>query len=339
MGTNSAYSMTRRKFISVLLPLIAAPRLWAADAEFKGIKYMAVPKIAARCSMKVRTVLKNKTVSIYNKAVKIDFEVNQRDIYINGARIWLGFPVALLGGNLCVSQIDYYKVIEGILYPKLPKNGLKLNKIVIDAGHGGKDRGAFNKKYNLVEKSLTLDMANRVASLLIKRGYNVVFTRKSDIYIPLDGRTAIANKAKADMFVSIHYNSSQNSLVSGVETFAMTPKGQYSSSGSKLTASCNKFYPANNLDCWNTLLSFYVNSSLKRATGAIDRGAKKARFAVLTDATMPAVLVECGFISAVGEGARIANPKYRTKIALGIVNGIVRYQTTITRLRGAAVKK
>lgn len=301
-------------------------------ANIKGIEYISINKVASDCSMKVKTVYKDKLAYIYNKSARIDFEVNQRDIYINRNRVWLGFPVAIAGGALQVSQSDYYKVIVPLLYPKAPSYNLKLGHIVLDAGHGGKDQGAYNKRLGLMEKNLTLDMANRVATLLRKKGYRVSFTRTKDVYIPLESRTAIANRNKGDLFVSLHYNATVNSAVSGLETFAMTPKGQYSSSSSGITASCNRYYPANKFDNWNVLLALYINSSMRATTTAVDRGVKKARFTVLTDLNMPGVLVECGFVSSNSEGAKIRAEAYREKIAIGIVNGILKYNATLKRL-------
>jgi len=328
---SNAFNMTRRKYLFSLLGIFAFGNLNAAE---KSVGYMSLKKLAELCSMKIESSNKGKTQILSSKFIKMIFDLHQRSMLINDNKLWLGFPIATnAGGGLALSQSDYAKAITPILFPQ--KNGKVpyLNHIVLDAGHGGKDNGAQNKSAGLVEKSLALDMVNRLTLLLRKSGFKVTLTRTKDVFIPLEGRSKIANDAKANLFLSLHFNSTSSSSVEGVETFALTPVGQPSTNNDKVTSSCHVTHKGNANDAWNTLLAYYVNSMMKKSTSAQDRGAKRARFTVLTNLNMPGALVECGFLSSTQEAKKIKDAKYRDKIAEGILNGILRYQATLTRLR------
>ena len=179
----------------------------------------------------------------------------------------------------------------------------KFKTVIIDAGHGGKDNGgSYGKVY---EKHLALDTSLRVDYLLRNKGYSTRLTRKSDVFISLSGRAAIANRYSNSIFVSIHYNYTYNKSISGLETF-------YYTSRSKPLAS-------------------YIQSGMLGKYRAHNRGVKYARYAVLRRSTNPAALVECGFVSNYSERQRCMKGWYRQKMAEGIVNGIVKYQNARSR--------
>jgi len=200
--------------------------------------------------------------------------------------------------------------------------------IALDPGHGGKDTGTQNRKLKLDEKTFTLDVALRLRALLRKQGYKVVMTRTDDRYIPLEERSEIANKAGADLFISIHFNSVENApSVSGTEVYAMTPQYQHSSStspGAK-DSMARTAYPGNRNDPWNAVLGYSIQNQLLAKLGTEDRGFKRARFAVLRLVKSPAVLVESGYLSNPAEAHKIATPAYRDNIAEGIAAGIRAY--------------
>jgi len=170
--------------------------------------------------------------------------------------------------------------------------------VIIDAGHGGKDKGGhYGKVY---EKHLALDTAIRLEGALKRMGYKTVMTRRSDQFISLPKRVRIANSYRSAIYVSVHYNYTWKRDVSGLETF------YYSRSGKKLAE--------------------YVQSSICRYTRAGDRGAKFSRFYVIRNTKMPAILVEGGFISNEKERSRMKSAYFREAVARGIANGIQRYR-------------
>jgi N-acetylmuramoyl-L-alanine amidase len=170
--------------------------------------------------------------------------------------------------------------------------------VVIDPGHGGHDNGGqWGRVY---EKHLALDTATRLENQLKRMGYQTVMTRRSDYFITLPQRVAVANKYRNAIFVSIHYNYTWKEHVSGLETF------YYNAEGQKL-AQC-------------------VQSSLVRKTRTVDRNAKFARFYVIRNSKLPSILVEGGFVSNETERTRMKSAYFRESIASGIAEGIQRYR-------------
>ena len=169
--------------------------------------------------------------------------------------------------------------------------------VIIDPGHGGKDKGAY--WYGISEKTLTLDVAKKVESLLRSKGIKVLMTRKSDHYVSIQDRASIANKHSNAIFVSIHFNAHTNSSVKGIETFYLSSKGK------KLASN--------------------IQSRLARRINTRNRGSKKYHYAVLRKTKGVAALVECGFISNRWEGNRCASSWYKEILAQEITDGITEY--------------
>jgi len=180
-----------------------------------------------------------------------------------------------------------------------------LGHVVIDPGHGGHDRGA-NRSYYF-EKHLALDVAFRLQKYLKTRGLKTTLTRGRDTFIPLEKRSATANRVSDSVFVSIHFNSARNSGANGIETF-------YNKSSSRGFAN-------------------YVHGSIVRNTRSGNRGVKRARFIVLRSSKRPAVLVECGFLTNSKERTRCLDPTYRQRLAEGIGAGIIAYRKAVSSRR------
>lgn len=325
---------TRRSFIARLaLPLAIALAANSAEAlVVKGSRYTSLIDLAKRFGMSIKTIQYRKIQRMYNKYVSLNFEIHRRDMTLNGSKIWLGFPVVEYKGTLYVADADVSDTLVPILYPRGGKYMPNLRTIVIDPGHGGKDKGAISKTYGLHEKNLTLDISLKLAKILRQKGYKVYLTRYGDKFIGLDERPAYANKVKADMFVSIHINAAGASA-SGIETYALTPVGQNSTNAPAATPISKRKYAGNSADDWNALLAHYIQKDMVAKLSGVDRGMKRARFAVLQDAKMPAALVECGFISNSSDARKLASDKYRQNIANAIASGISRYASTLARLR------
>lgn len=331
----SADFFSRRSFLkkAIFAPFALAAFSEAQAVMVGGVDYLSIAEFAKYLGFKYKTVVAKKQQLVYSKYTEISFEVNQRDALLNGRKLCFGSPIAEIGGMLYFSRKDYQKTFLPILFPQNSGKPRQLYHIVLDAGHGGKDVGAVNKKLGLYEKNLALDMVLRVGKVLSEKGYKVSYTRTKDVFVELDNRIAYANKLKADMFVSLHFNSAGESAY-GLETYALTPAGQPSSNSAKPSASDKVAYDGNACDNWNALLAYYVQSQIVGATGLRDRGLRRARFAVLRPADMPAVLVEGGFLSNASDASKIATSAYRSNLATGIVSGILKYNQTINRLRG-----
>jgi N-acetylmuramoyl-L-alanine amidase len=231
--------------------------------------------------------------------------------------------------------------------------GLKIGKIVIDAGHGGHDTGTVGPN-GLMEKDLVLDVALKLGKLLQDRmGAQVVYTRDDDTFIPLETRTAIANKEQADLFISIHANSSSDPLARGIETYYLN----FTSSPDALEVAARENAVSEKsihelqdlvkkialkekieesrefaLDVQKSLYSGLVVKS----PGLHDRGVKKAPFIVLIGANMPSILAEISFVSNPTDEKKLKTSEYRQRVAESLYKGIARYVSGLSGVRVAA---
>ncbi len=227
--------------------------------------------------------------------------------------------------------------------------GLGVSRIVIDPGHGGRDPGALGT--GITEAAITLDVALKLEQLLAKEpGVGVVLTRRTDVYVPLEERTAIANREAADLFVSIHVNASRNASARGIETyllnFASTADAASvaarENSASSLTmnhlADVVRVIALNNKVDESRDLASQIQSAMTRRLRALnnglrDLGVKQAPFVVLLGASMPSVLVEVSFLTNRQEGRLLRSAAYRQKIADALLDGIRRYQRSLKKVQ------
>lgn len=233
--------------------------------------------------------------------------------------------------------------------------GLKLSRVVIDAGHGGLDQGTVGP-HGLTEKALVLDVAKRLGKLIEQRmGSEVVYTRTDDTFVPLEARTELANRTKADLFLSLHANSSAAPKAGGVETYYLnftTAPDALDLAARENASSQKTIYELHDLiqtitlhdkaeesrefagDVQTALQSF----SLRYNPSARNRGVKKAPFVVLIGATMPSVLAEIGFLSNPREEALLNHPEHRQKLAEALYRGVWQYARSLSHFQVAQVK-
>ena len=214
--------------------------------------------------------------------------------------------------------------------------GLKIGKIVIDAGHGGHDTGTIGPN-GLLEKDLVLDVAKRLGKQLERLGAEVVYTRNDDTFIPLETRTAIANQEQADLFVSIHANASRDPDARGVETYYLNFTS--SSEALEVAARENAVSDKSIHELQDLVKKIALKEKIEESRefasdvqhalhsglsaknpGLRDRGVKKAPFIVLIGANMPSILAEISFVSR-----KLVTPEYRQRIATSLYEGISKY--------------
>jgi N-acetylmuramoyl-L-alanine amidase len=230
--------------------------------------------------------------------------------------------------------------------------GLKVGRIVLDPGHGGHDTGSVGPE-GLKEKDLVLDVSQRLGRLIETRmGSEVIFTRSDDTFIPLERRTEIANEAKADLFLSIHANSSPLRNAAGVETYYLNFTTSRSAldlasrenSGSQLTVSeleglLQKIVLKDKIEESREFASrvqtALYNLSAKTDTRARDRGVKRAPFVVLIGASMPSVLAEIGFVSNAHDESVMRREEYRERTAEALYKGISSYASSLSHFQVA----
>ena len=302
--------------------------------QFQGASYVDVPTWAARYGLKSTWIDQGRRLQLSSDYTQMILEADRRELMINEMRIFLGEPLVAHGGALWIGSIDAQNLLGAILRPagiagKVPA----LRVICLDPGHGGNDTGTQNKALKLDEKRLTLDVALRTKKILEGKGYRVVMTRTDDRYVELEDRAAIANRYKADLFVSIHFNAFPQPGVRGTETFILTRRTQRSTGASKRERSDNVGLPGHAFDPWNAVLGYAMHRQLINKLGSFDRGLKFARFKVLTLLNCPGLLVESGYLSNEAEGRKIASASYRADLATAISNGIEVYSAQLQRAR------
>jgi N-acetylmuramoyl-L-alanine amidase len=232
--------------------------------------------------------------------------------------------------------------------------GLRISRVVIDPGHGGHDPGA--RANGLTEAELVLDVALRLEELLREEGVDVVLTRRTNTFVPLEERTAIANRMEADLFVSVHANASPRPATSGIETYflnfatnqqAEAVAARENASSAKTMGTLPTLLKAialNNKLAESRELATLVQGSLMRTVSAKRRavqslGVKQAPFVVLIGAQMPSVLAEIGFITNRAEATLLKQPAGRHAVAEGLFEAIVKYQAALKSDQAVAIRR
>lgn len=268
----------------------------------------------------------------------------------------LSAPVVLRQGVVWVPEDVAARLSPPPVTPEVPPTVAapgrnRLRTIVIDAGHGGKDPGAIGR-HGLREKSVTLDIARRLATILQRHGVRSVLTRADDRFVPLAQRVRLANAAGADCFVSIHANSSRSRSVSGFEVYYLSEAIDDTARAAEAARAAPFPYAAGTADSptptldailWDLAQTAHRVEAMRlgqqlsaeaRRMGLHSRGIKGARFVVLKGTWMPAVLVEISFLSNAREEALLRKPTYRQQVARLVAEGLLAYKAEYERTNG-----
>lgn len=269
-------------------------------------------------------------VRLTSQSLKLVFAADSQRAEINGVTVFLSFPVAFRNGTPYIALIDLQTAVHPVLFPPRSDRRVPVINVCLDPGHGGRDPGNEEGRYK--EKEYTMALAGEMRKLLQDAGLKVSLTRQADSFVPLPERPDFAKRQDAEIFVSLHFNATlaNKGEVKGVEVYCLTPVGARSTYAREDSSDMSA-WRGNHFDAKNMLLAFCVQKSMARALPVEDRGVKRARFAVLKTAVMPAVLVEAGFMSHPAESKRILDPAYRRQLAQAIVDGILAYKRQIER--------
>src|SRR5438552_5352576 len=307
---------------------LAQPTTFAAGdwqiIKVSGQDYLSVENISRFYGLPAGVVGAGEKIRFETIKNPLEFVSGSRETMINGARSWLCFPLIEQGGKYLVSRTDVAKTIEPLVRPHRVANVGKVETIVLDPGHGGYDKGQVSRYGS--EKDFVLDAARKLRPLLQAKGLRVIMTRECDYFVPLEVRAQIANAARNSIFVSIHFNATNDDPnATGFEIFSFTPLGAPSTSDGAVAPSSLSTQPGSAVDAQSMALSACIYHSMLGHIPEFDRGIKRARFAVLRLTRVPAVLVEGGFLTERGESQLIAKKDWRVKLAQAIGAGVENY--------------
>jgi N-acetylmuramoyl-L-alanine amidase len=322
--------------VVIFVAVIANSTLVRA-VSFNGQYYVPLSEFARQNGFACVALKAGQETVLMKKTLRLVFDINSSQAEIAGVNVRLSFPVAGAHGQLLVSQLDIETAIRPLIYPQ-KFYGKKITTICLDPGHGGKDTG--NRVTGFIshnEKTYTLALARELQKQLEQAGYHVMLTRTKDYFVPLPDRPAMANHAGADLFISLHFNATpvDKGDIAGPETYCITPVGAPSSnahgeSGEFGSSVGTGLTVANHYENRSLLLAYQMEKSLVQNLHANDRSVRRARFAVLRDAEMPAILIEGGYMTNPLEGKKIYSTDYRRQMAAAIVKGVLAYQQVIT---------
>src|SRR6476469_3271745 len=235
------------------------PSIAIAAAEWQVIKvnghdYLSVDNISKFYEMPAEVVPSGSKIQKETADRPLEFVSGSREAIINGARSWLCFPVIEHDGKSLVSRTDVAKTIEPLVRPhRVPDVG-KVQTVVLDPGHGGHDKGQVSRLG--YEKDFALDVARKLRPILQAKGLRVMMTREGDYFVPLEVRAQIANKARNSIFVSIHFNGTNDDPdATGFEIFSFTPRGAPSTSDSTVRSNAFNMQPGSQVDAQSMALS------------------------------------------------------------------------------------
>lgn len=321
-----------RRLFLIILWLLFAHASQAGEAasprvqrvSFQGRDYVKVSSWAPVAGLTARWLVPDKELQLFNSKVTLHLSHDSRRFRCNGVWVWLSAPIIMKDREALIPYLDISTTVNPILSPTPSRRPPRI--ICLDAGHGGDDTG--NRHGGRLEKEYTLLLTREVGKLLTRAGYSVIYTRTTDRRVDRADRPLKARQTQADLFLSLHYNAAEVPSAQGVEVYSLTPAGASSTNAGGEGAD-SPSYAGNRWDERNMQLAFFLQKSLSQKLGREDRGARRARFEVLREATMPAVLIEGGFMSNPTELRWITSSAERTRLAQAIVDGVASYQKWI----------
>ncbi len=293
--------------------------------KIDGRDYLPLDNIARFYQLQGSTQMMDHRITLGDGRARLELGGNPHEVYVNGVKQWLSFPVLIQNDQVMISRFDLAKTIDPSLRPSMIANLSPFRTVILDAGHGGKDRGASSRVG--VEKEYTLDVCHDLKKALEAMGLHVVVTRDGDQFLPLEERADLANGISDAIFVSLHFNSaSDGGRANGFEVYAMTPQGAASTADTAPSLEQFEEVPGNEFDNASLALATCVQHSILGHIPQVDRGVRRARFAVLRLTRAPAILVEGGFLTNDQESRSINDPAWRERLAEAIAQGVESFQ-------------
>lgn len=336
MGRFFAFRRMQMAWLVVVISFFVRNECAAASWRIQrlgGRDYLPLSQVAQFYGMRL-VPRGDRKMALVSEGRLMEFTGGSREATLDRVKHWLSFPPLYFAGTMYVSRMDLSKTIDPLMRPQRIPQLQPFRTVVLDPGHGGHDRGAVNRWAS--EKNYNLDIARRVRTYLKDAGFRVLITRKGDNFIPLERRPAAATQLQREdagtVFVSIHCNDSGQrfSLATGFEVYSLTPRGAPNSNDAFLERRNFSGEPGHAKDHASHALATAIQHAMLGRVPMMDRGVKRARFAVLRRATTPAVLVECGFMSNPRDARLLHSAEWREQLAKAIAGGIIEYAALAT---------
>ena len=285
--------------------------------------YQTLAKVSPTLLKKQASKKSLLTEQIHFPNTSITLTAGSRRILSQNCSIWLHEPIRVTNGLWMASSTDIDTIVHPII-SRTAKFGTNKISVVLDAGHGGEDGGAPSPAGFIYEKDLTLKIALQVRDFLEGSNIDLVLTRETDKTLTLAQRCNMIT-TNSSLFVSIHVNSARSEKARGFETFSIPHTGFSSTMGST--------YPTTNVignlnTAQSNLAAFFVQNQLMQTKLSIDRGVRHSRFFVLRNASCPAILIECGFITNLSDARMLCNDESLKTISQSIAFAIQRFANT-----------
>lgn len=314
------------------LPAVAAPPATTAAVRISGHDFVSVAGWARANSLSARWLTRDKSLQLTNRSFRIVFTADGNGVIseaeVNGTSVRLLFPLVTRESTPYIALLDTQNTFQPLFQAPKNKAGKGIQSICLDPGHGGTDPGYEISGHK--EKTYTLLLAQELSAQLTRAGFKVSLTRTADTSLELADRTDLAKRRGADLFVSVHFNAFPRdpASVQGAEVYCLPPAGAPASNG----GAAQSWVAGNQNGAKNLFLAYQVQKALtKGPDGAQDRSVRWGHLAVLKTATMPAVLIESGYMSNPAEGKKIFDAAYRKQLAKRIVDGILAYKKAVER--------
>jgi N-acetylmuramoyl-L-alanine amidase len=312
--------------VAVLGVEAGEPRI--PTVQLNGRAYFEIGQWAALRGFSTRWNTKAGELTISNRWAKMFFKADTRRCDFDDVTVALSYPVLRTGDHLYMALFDEQTVVHRLLHPPRLASGRRVATVAVNAGHGGKDPGNLDSMRE--EKKYTLLLARELEKVLKRNGLKVVYIRDADYFVPLDERASLARKLGADIYVSLHFNSSPaGDGPEGLETYCLTPAG--AASTNDRSGFTGRSGPGNRFDEFSLQLAYQIHRAALYGTELSDRGVRHARFKELLVAEMPAVLVEGGYMSNREDARRIFSESGRVRYAQALGDGIMAYKRLVER--------
>ena len=331
-GTNAVVSPPVYQPIPPVVKTNLPPPVQSNPPPVKVVKpapiltWTSLNRWAAQQKFSAPRKLSNSPVTAYSVSSKngaLVLAIGSREATWNGVEMHLGFAPEFIDDQVFVYGLDLQKNLEPLLLGEPPAFGTN-RVLVLDPGHGGVNGGTVSVLDRRPEKEFTLDWARRIKALLETNGWTVFLTRTNDADVALSNRVNFAEARRADLFISLHFNSAApDKRQTGVETYCLTPTGMPSTLTRGFADLWSERFPNNAFDEVNLPLALRLHTALLHLGGLEDRGVRRARFmGVLHGQHRPAILIEGGYLSNPREAEKIECAAFRQKLAEAVASAL-----------------